>query len=87
LLAKEGGLIQVDIGGHPPIPRAQKIGFHLRIFSVVFWVPNFWGRFEVLNDVFWGFGAQVTAKGTNSSYSNIVLLGQTFPTVYRSPQT
>jgi hypothetical protein len=61
-------LIQVDIGGHPPIPpipRARKTVFHLGSFSTVFRVPNFWGRFEALNDVFWGFGAQVTAKGTN----------------------
>jgi hypothetical protein len=57
-------VIQVDIGGHPPIPRARKIVFHLGSFSVVFRVPNFRGRFEALNDVFWGFGAQVTAKGT-----------------------
>jgi hypothetical protein len=60
-LPKEGGLIQVDISGHPPIPLARKIVFHLGSFSTVFWVPNFWGRFEALNDVFWGFGAQVTA--------------------------
>ena len=65
LLPKEGGLIQVDIGGHPPIPRARKIVFHLGSFSVVFQVSNFQSRFEALNDVFWGFGAQVTAKVTN----------------------
>jgi hypothetical protein len=61
LIPKEGGLIQVDIGGYPPIPRAGKIVFHLDNFSEVFRVPNFWGRFEALNDVFWGFGAQVIA--------------------------
>jgi hypothetical protein len=54
--------IQVDIGGHPPIPLARKTVFHLGSFSTVFWVPNFWGRFEALNDVFWGFGAQVTIE-------------------------
>jgi hypothetical protein len=32
LLHKEGGLIQVDIGGHPPIPWAQKTVFHLGSF-------------------------------------------------------
>jgi hypothetical protein len=26
-------LIQVDIGGHPPIPRARKTVFHLGSFS------------------------------------------------------
>jgi hypothetical protein len=29
---------------------------------VVFRVPNFWGHFEALNDIFWGFGAQVINK-------------------------
>jgi hypothetical protein len=27
LLPKEGGLIQVDVGGHPPSPLAQKNSF------------------------------------------------------------
>ena len=54
----------MDIGGHPPIPLAQKIVFHLGSFSTIFRVPNFRGHFEALNDVFWGFGAQMTAKGT-----------------------
>jgi hypothetical protein len=57
LLPKEGGLIQMDIGGHPPIPRARKIVFHLGSFSIVVWVPNFWGCLEAPNDVFCGFGA------------------------------
>jgi hypothetical protein len=67
-------MIQVDIGGHPPIPLARKIVFHLGSFSAVFRVPNFWGHFEALNDVFWGFGAQVTVKGTDLGQSKIVLL-------------
>jgi hypothetical protein len=50
-------MIQVDIGGHPPIPLARKTVFHLGSFSTIFWVPNFWGRFEALNDIFWGFWA------------------------------
>jgi hypothetical protein len=87
LLPKEGGLIQVDIGGHPPIPRAQKTVFHIGSFSAVFRVPNFLGCFEALNDVFWGFGAQMTAKISNLRHSKIFLLGYTFPTVYRVPQT
>ena len=52
----------MDIGGHPPIPLARKIVFHLGSFSTVFQVPNFWGRFEALNDVFWGFGAEGDAR-------------------------
>jgi hypothetical protein len=53
LLPKGGGMIQVDIGGHPPIPLAQNMVFHLgSFFSTVFRVLNFWGRFEALNDVF-----------------------------------
>jgi hypothetical protein len=67
-------LIQVDIGGHPPIPLARKIVFHLGSFSTVFQVPNFWGRFEALNDVFWGFGAQEN-KGNSLGQVKIVLLG------------
>jgi hypothetical protein len=51
-LPKEGGLIQVDISGHPPIPRAQKTFFHLGIFLAIFRVPNLWDRFEALDDVF-----------------------------------
>jgi hypothetical protein len=57
-------LIQVDIGGHPPIPWAQKIIFHLGSFLTVCWVPNFRGHFEALNNIFRGLGAQVTTKGT-----------------------
>jgi hypothetical protein len=58
----------VDINGHAPIPLARKIVFHLGIFSAVFRVPNFWGHFEALNDVFWGFGAQVKFMyGTGAS--------------------
>jgi hypothetical protein len=53
LLPKGGGLIQEEIGGHPPIPFAQNRGFHLGNFSTSFWVLNFWGRFEALNNVFW----------------------------------
>jgi hypothetical protein len=67
-------MIQVDIDGHPPIPRARKIVFHLGSCSVVFRVPNFWGCFEALNDVFWGFGTQLSTKGTYLGHSKVVLL-------------
>jgi hypothetical protein len=45
-------------------------------FSIlaVFWVPNFQSRFEALNDVFLGFGAQVTNQDTNMGQSKIVLI-------------
>jgi hypothetical protein len=32
LIPKEGGLIEMDIGGHPPIPLAQITIFHFGIF-------------------------------------------------------
>jgi hypothetical protein len=57
-------LIKVDIGGHPPIPQARKTIFHLGNVLAVFMVPNFWGCFEALNNVFWGFRAHMNTKGT-----------------------
>jgi hypothetical protein len=56
LLRKEGGLIQVDIGGHPPFPTGSKQfsgNFGNLLFLAVFRVLNFQSRFEALNDVFW----------------------------------
>jgi hypothetical protein len=52
LLPKEGGLIQVDIGGHPPSPTGSKQvsgNFGNLLFLAVF---NFRGHFEALNDFF-----------------------------------
>jgi hypothetical protein len=77
----------VDIGGHPPIPWARKTVFHLGSFLTVFRVPNFRGRFEALNDIFWGFGAQVTTKCTYLGQSKVILLDYTFLTMYQVPQT
>jgi hypothetical protein len=57
LLPKEGGLIQVNIGGHPPFPACSKqisSNFGNLLFLEVFRVLNFRSRFEALNDVFWG---------------------------------
>jgi hypothetical protein len=54
LLPKEGGLIQVDIGGHPPFPTGSKQfsgNFGNLLFLAVF---NFWGHFEALNEHFLG---------------------------------
>jgi hypothetical protein len=53
-------LIQVDIGGY--LFHGLEKQFSI---MVVFRVPNFRGRFEALNDVFWGFGAEMTIEGTN----------------------
>jgi hypothetical protein len=49
---KEGGLIQVDIGGHPPIPTGSKQSSGNLLFLAVFWFLNFWGHFEGLNEFF-----------------------------------
>jgi hypothetical protein len=51
-LPKEGGLIQVDIGGHPPFPTHSKQfsgNFGNLLFLAVF---NFRGHFEGLNEGF-----------------------------------
>jgi hypothetical protein len=53
-LPKEGGLIQVDIGGHPPIPTGSKQSSGNLLFLAVFRFLNFWGHFEGLNEVFFG---------------------------------
>ena len=58
-------IIQVDIGGHPPFPNGSKQfsdHFGSLLFLAVFWVLNFWSRFEALNDVFWEKGQN---HGTN----------------------
>ena len=58
-------VIQVDIGGHPPIPLGAPpfsisvFQFrHNLLFLAVFRVLNFRSRFEALNDVFWENGEQ-----------------------------
>jgi hypothetical protein len=60
-LPKEGGLIHVDIGGHPPFPTGPKQfsgNFGNLLFLVVFWVLKLSSHFEALNDVFWENGEQ-----------------------------
>ena len=59
-LPKGGGIIQVDIAGHPHIPLGPPplslsvFQFrHNLLFLAVFRVLNFWSRFEALNDIFW----------------------------------
>jgi hypothetical protein len=62
-LPKEGGLIQVDIGGHPPFPTGSKQ------FSGQFWQFtifssfNFRGHFEGLNEGFLGSSFSMISKG------------------------
>jgi hypothetical protein len=62
-------LIQVDIGGHPPIPLGCPplllLVFqflHSLLFLAVFRVLNFQSRFKALNDVFWENGKQHDPK-------------------------
>ena len=88
LLPKEGGLIQMEISGHPPIPLAQNnypLWQFPSYFSTVFWVLNFRGRFEALNDVFWRFGAKFPLA--SFGWPKVVKPRQTFPTSYRMPKS
>jgi hypothetical protein len=65
ILPKEGGLIQVDIGGHPPFPTGSKQfsgNFGNLLFLAVF---NFRGHFEGLNEGFSGSSFSMIAKGSN----------------------
>jgi hypothetical protein len=62
LLPKEGGLIQVDIGGHPPFPTGSKQfsgNFGNLLFLAVF---NFRGHFEGLNEGFLGSSFSIVFK-------------------------
>ena len=88
LLPKDEGLIQVDIGGHPPFLAGSKqlsINFDNLLFLVVFWVLNFRSRFEALNDIFWGmlrlqnFIMKICAT--------VIVLGYIFPMGYHTPKT
>jgi hypothetical protein len=62
-LPKEGGLIQVDIGGHPPIPTGSKQSSGNLLFLAVFRFLNFWGHFEGLNEGFSGSSTSMITKG------------------------
>jgi hypothetical protein len=53
-LHKEGGLIQVDISGDPPIPIGPKQPFGNLLFLVVFWFLTFWGHFEGIKEFILG---------------------------------
>jgi hypothetical protein len=89
LLPKEGGLIQVDISGHPPFPTSSKQFsgiFGNLLFLAVFSGPNFRGCFEALNDIFWENREQ---HGTmfDVSHTKFLFLGYIFVTRYHAPQT
>jgi hypothetical protein len=62
-LPKEGGLIQVDIGGHPPFPNGPKWlsgNFDNLLFLAGF---NFRGHFEGPNEGFLRLGFSMLSKG------------------------
>jgi hypothetical protein len=52
----------VEIDGHPPIPLAQNMGFHLGSFFTVFRVLNLRDHFEALNEFFGHDNAQMMAE-------------------------
>jgi hypothetical protein len=63
LLPKEGGLMQMDIGGHPPFLTGSKEfsgNFGNLLFLAGF---NFWGHFEGLNEGFFRSRFLMIAKG------------------------
>jgi hypothetical protein len=65
LLPKEGGLIKVDIDGHPPFPTGSKHfsgNFGNLLFLAIF---NFLGQFEGLNNVFSQLGTSIIQKGSD----------------------
>ena len=68
-------LIQVDIGGHLPIPLgAPSLSLsvfqfqHKLLFLAVFRVLNFQSHFEALNDIFWENGEQHGSMGQCCSF-------------------
>jgi hypothetical protein len=63
LLPKEGGLIQVDIGGHPHFPIGSKQfsnNFGNLLFLAIFY---FRGHFEGLNEGFLGSSFSMIVEG------------------------
>jgi hypothetical protein len=65
ILPKEGGLIQVDIGCHPPFPTGSKQfsgNFGNLLFLKVF---NFRGHFEALNEGFLGSSFSMIVEGSD----------------------
>ena len=63
LLPKEGGLIQVHIGGHSPFPTGSK-QFSGNFGNLLFLAGiNFRGHFEGLNEGFLRYRFSMTAEG------------------------
>ena len=59
-------MIQMEIGGHPPIPLVENncpLWQFPSYFSAIFRVLNFRGHFEALNDVFLEIRGQMVAIG------------------------
>jgi hypothetical protein len=58
-IPKEGGFIQVDIGGHPPFLTGSKkfTGNSSNLLFLALF--NFWGHFEGLNEGFSGQDSQL----------------------------
>ena len=85
LLPKEGGLIQVDIGGHPPFLVGSKqlsSNFDNLLFLAVFRVLNFRSHLEALNDVFWGM---LRLQNFIMKFcANVVVLRWIFPMAYHT---
>ena len=72
----------MDIGGHPPIPLAQKQLFQFGIFFMIFQ-----GHFEALNDVFLASQQPMQyPKALAWTYSTIVFFVKTFPMVSQVTQ-
>jgi hypothetical protein len=63
-----------------------KYKFHLGRFSIVFWVPNFQGHFEALNDVFLMWQCPIDAQSPILGHFKCVLLIYKFPMEYRVRQ-
>ena len=87
-------MIQVDIGGHPPIPFEMPPSIlsvfqfqHNLQFFAVFQVLNFRSRFEALNDVFLGKAGATWVNGSIFLTPKFVLLRYTFLTRYGACQT
>jgi hypothetical protein len=78
-------MIQVDIGGHPPIPTRSKHFVGNLLFLAFFWFLNFWGRFEDLKNNFSRLGTSMISKGFYLS-PKMNLFADTFPTSYSAPQ-
>jgi hypothetical protein len=77
-------MIQVDTGGHPHVPLIQN-GSTSWHFLYGFWVPNFRGGFEALNDVFL---MQVANRCRRNvlGHSKCVLLARPFQMAIEHPK-